>query len=161
MPYRLHSPRVIYVFIAAYEKLVMYGVYVHCGIDGGSNFIVYAVVDVNKRAETLWRGYSEAVANFGRPAMLRADMAFEAQPIGQDMLNHRGPGTYISGPSTSNQVTNPVPFSFTLFALHSCTALTALQLRESRTTGTTYGRIGPGTGRIFSWKWRKKASWTG
>ncbi len=113
------------MFAAAYEKLVMYGVYVHCGIDGGSNFIVYAVVDVNKRAETLWRGYSEAVANFGRPAMLRADMAFEAQPIGQDMLNHRGPGTYISGPSTSNQVTDTLPFSFTLFALHSCTTLTA------------------------------------
>lgn len=87
-----------------YEKLKMYGLYVHAGIDGGSNLFLYVVVATDKRAATLFTGYSSAVACFGRPVALRADMAFEATPIGQDMLDHVGVGSYLCGPSTANQV---------------------------------------------------------
>lgn len=89
---------------AGYEKLKPYGFTVHAGIDGGSNYIVYATLALNKNAESLFEGYRQAVAAYGRPLRLRADMAFEALPIGQDMLDYRGPGTYLTGPSTHNQV---------------------------------------------------------
>ena len=38
------------------------------------------------------------------PLCLRADMAFEATFVGQRMLDERGPGSFITGPSTANQV---------------------------------------------------------
>jgi hypothetical protein len=34
----------------------MYGFYLHGGIDGGSNFVVYMVVARNKTAATLYSG---------------------------------------------------------------------------------------------------------
>lgn len=82
----------------------MYGFYVHAGIDGGANFIVYALVALDKTSATLLRGYRSAVARYGRPLRVRADMALEALPIGADMLDHMGPGAYIAGPRTSNTV---------------------------------------------------------
>ena len=90
--------------LAAYEKLKPYGFYVHGGIDGGTNFMVYITVALNKSAAALFRGYRQAVATFGRPLMLRADMCYEATAIGQDMIDHRGPQAYLTGPSTANQV---------------------------------------------------------
>ena len=35
---------------AGYEKLKMYGLYVHGCIDGGSNFVVYAVLGILQNA---------------------------------------------------------------------------------------------------------------
>lgn len=49
-------------------------------------------------------GYDGATGRYGRPQRLRADMAFEALDIGQDMLDHRGAGSYLAGRSTANQV---------------------------------------------------------
>lgn len=89
---------------AAYEKLKMYGFYLHGGIDGGSNFVVYMTVALNKTAASLFRGYQQAIEAFGRPLRLRADMCFEATRIGQDIMDHRGPQSYLVGPSTANQV---------------------------------------------------------
>ncbi|KAK9819596.1 hypothetical protein WJX72_000124 [[Myrmecia] bisecta] len=87
----------------AYEKLKPYGFYVHGGIDGGSNFVVYMTVALNKKSATLFEGYQQAINLFGRPLRLRADMCFEALAIGQDMVDHRGPQGFIAGPSTANQ----------------------------------------------------------
>ena len=39
--------------VAGYEKLKPYGFYIHAGIDGGSNFVVYATVALNKEAASL------------------------------------------------------------------------------------------------------------
>ena len=89
----------------------MYGFYLHAGIDGGSNFVVYAVVALNKTASSLFSGYSAAVQQFGRPEALRADMAFEAGAIGQDMIDHVGQGSFLVGPSTANQVLPLLPFA--------------------------------------------------
>ena len=55
------------IVLAAYEKLKPYGFYVHGGIDGGTNFMVYITVTLNKSAAALFRGYRQAVATFGRP----------------------------------------------------------------------------------------------
>jgi hypothetical protein len=77
---------------------------VHAGIDGGSNYVVWAQLALNKCSDSLFMGYAKAVELHGRPLRVRADMAFEAQGIGQDMLDNRGPGSYLTGPSTQNQV---------------------------------------------------------
>jgi hypothetical protein len=89
----------------AYKKLKPYGFYIHGGIDGGSNFVVYARVATCKNAAALYKGYRQAVQAYGRPLRLRADMAFEAAVgIGADMNDHRGDRAYLVGPSTANQV---------------------------------------------------------
>lgn len=90
------------LFALGYEK--PYGFLLHAAIDGGSNFCVYAGLAVNKSAQTLSHYFSTAVEKYGRPLLLRTDMCFEAVEIGQDMINNRGPGAFIAGPSTRNQV---------------------------------------------------------
>ncbi|KAK9819597.1 hypothetical protein WJX72_000124 [[Myrmecia] bisecta] len=100
--YNVTEPMVVW-HIDSYEKLKPYGFYVHGGIDGGSNFVVYMTVALNKKSATLFEGYQQAINLFGRPLRLRADMCFEALAIGQDMVDHRGPQGFIAGPSTANQ----------------------------------------------------------
>jgi hypothetical protein len=99
----MSTTKVWCIAVAGYEKLKMYGIYVHGCVDGGSNFIVYMFATTNKKAASLWLPYAAAVAQYGRPLRLRADMALEAVPIGQDMLEHMGPGAYLTGRSTANQ----------------------------------------------------------
>lgn len=96
---------------AGYEKLKPYGFTVHAGIDGGSNFIVYATLALNKSSSSIFTGYRSAVEQYGRPGRVRADMAFEALAVGQDMLDHRGPGAYITGASVHNQVVESQTYS--------------------------------------------------
>ena len=91
------------MFIAGYEKLKMYGFTVHGCMDGGSNFCVYAILALDKRGETLRAAFDKSVDAYGYPLCLRADMAFEATFVGQRMLDERGPGSFITGPSTANQ----------------------------------------------------------
>ena len=67
-------------------------------------------------AAALKGGFDAAVHKFGRPLRLRADMAFEAQSIGQDMLDHRDAGAYLTGRSTANQVLATPVFSLALRA---------------------------------------------
>lgn len=81
----------------------MYGFYVHGCIDGGSNFVVYVVLALDKRGVTLQNAFDSATSAYGYPLRLRADMAFEALLVGQRMLDERGPGAYLTGPSTANQ----------------------------------------------------------
>lgn len=82
----------------------MYGFWVHACIDSGSNFVVYAVLALNKQGATLRDAFDAATAAYGYPLRLRADMAFEATFVGQRMIDERGPGAYLTGPSTANQV---------------------------------------------------------
>ena len=63
----------------------MYGFWVHACIDGGSNFVVYAVLALNKQGATLRDAFDAATAAYGYPLRLRADMAFEATFVGQRM----------------------------------------------------------------------------
>ena len=74
---------------AGYEKLKPYDFHIHAGIDGGSNFVVYATVALNKEANCIMAPYSKAVAQHGRPLRLRADTRFEAAAaIGAGMTAH-------------------------------------------------------------------------
>lgn len=57
----------------------MYGFWIHACIDGGSNFVVYATAALNKSADALLVGFERAVADFGFPLRVRADMALEGQ----------------------------------------------------------------------------------
>ena len=75
-------------------------------MDGGSNFVVYATLALNKDAGSLYAGYKQAVKAFGsRPLKVRADMCWEAAAmIGADIIQARGRQAYLTGPSTANQV---------------------------------------------------------
>ncbi len=83
----------------------MYGFYIHACIDGGSSFAPYAIVALDKTASTLFNAYHEATTAFERPLRPRADMCFKAARIGQDMIDVRGPGAYLTGLTTANQLT--------------------------------------------------------
>ena len=90
--------------LLGHEKLKMYGFYVHGCIDGGSNFVVYVVLALDKKGVTLQNAFDSAASAYGFPLCLRADMAFEALLVGQRILDDHGPGAYLTGPSTANQV---------------------------------------------------------
>jgi hypothetical protein len=83
-----------------------YGFHVHAAVDGGSNFVVYATLALNKDASSLYAGYEQAVRAFGsRPLKVRADMCWEAAAmVGADIIEARGRQAYLVGPSTANQV---------------------------------------------------------
>jgi hypothetical protein len=53
-------------------------------------------------------GFAQAVEAYGWPLRLRADMCFEAMQIGQAMIDRRGAGAYLAGPSTANQVSKEI-----------------------------------------------------
>ena len=155
---------------AAYEKLKMFGFYFHVGIDGGANFVVYAVAATNKRAATIFAGYAAAVSAYGRPQAVRADMAFEAIPVGQDMLDHRGPGSFLVGPSTANQVLPCAllewPSSASMqkhprlpgrCADMKCIAASSVL----RIFGISSGHTSHSTTASCLRKWRPRACWTG
>lgn len=90
---------------AVYEELKPYGFYIHGGVDGGSNFVVYAHVALNKEAGSSMIGYRQAVAQYGRPLRLQADTCYEAASgIGADMETHRGQSSYLTGLNTANKV---------------------------------------------------------
>lgn len=76
----------------------------HGCIDGGSNSCVYATLALNKTGMTLRDVFDQAVTAYGYPLRMRADMAFEATFVGQRMLDERDEGSFITGPSTANQV---------------------------------------------------------
>lgn len=100
----VHCEDMFVLLLLGYEKLKPYGIYFHGCIDGGSNFVVYAIAALDKSSSTLLKAFDEAVDTFGYPLRLRADMCFEATAVGQRMLDEQGPGSYITGPSTANQV---------------------------------------------------------
>lgn len=80
---------------------------------------MYARVADNKRAETLLEAYLQAVAAFGRPLRVRADMCLEAAAIGQNIMEHRRHGAFIAGPSTSNTVRFCAGFACSRGCMHA------------------------------------------
>lgn len=72
------------MLLAGYEKLKPYGFFVHGCIDGGSNFMVYATVALNKASATLLKSFDQASGAFGYPLRLRADMCFEQCPLARE-----------------------------------------------------------------------------
>ena len=123
---------------AGYEKLKMFGFYLHAGIDGGSNFVVYAFVANNKAASSLFSGYRAAMEVNGRPQALRADMAFQAGVIGQDMIDNRGQGVLLVGPSTANQVVCTGLVNLQLLAVAPGSLLTG---KEAGVWGAAYRKL--------------------
>ncbi|KAA6421987.1 MAG: hypothetical protein FRX49_08006 [Trebouxia sp. A1-2] len=91
-----------------YEKLKPYGFLVHGCIDGGSNFVVYATVALDKSRPTLLKEFEAVTAKFGLPQRLRSDMALEAAFAGQHMWEEHGPESYMVGRSTVNQDHHPI-----------------------------------------------------
>ena len=90
--------------LAGYDKLKVYGFYIHGIIDGGTNMVMAMTVAQNKSEAAVTYNYIQAVRAYGRPRRKRADMAFEARGAGADMIQHRGEAAYLVGPSTANQV---------------------------------------------------------
>jgi hypothetical protein len=97
---------VLFCFIlAAHDKLARWGFRIHAAIDGATHYVVYLVVSVNKRMETIYDAYRQGVDKFGHPLMIRSDGAKEHNLIRADILQAR-PNTnaYRIGPSVHNQV---------------------------------------------------------
>lgn len=95
-----------YCVHAAYDKLVPWKIRLHGAIDGGSHFVVGAKVATNKRAETIFAGYAEAVQKYGHPLRIRSDFASEHVLVEED-INRARPGVYrayLTGSSVHNQV---------------------------------------------------------
>lgn len=152
----LCSPSLCFV-CAGYEKLKMYGFYIHACIDGGSNFAPYAIDALDKSASTLFNAYHEATNAFDHPLRLRADMCFEAVRIGQDMIDVCGPGAYLTGPSTANQVSFHVAAS--LHRVELCTIAYRAQYdlimfcSALRDSGTMSGAMWRPTSRVYFSIW--------
>ena len=147
--------------VAGYEKLKPFGFYVHAGIDGGSNFVVYSTVALDKSGTTLLKQFDAATEQFGFPLRLRSDMAFEAGFVGQRMWEHRGPGSYIAGPSTANQASHICALHcFLTFNMsYCCSKLFCCSVL--RTSGNGFGGLGLHTSSGCSRRWSVTGSWTG
>lgn len=89
--------------IDTYDKLRLYGFYIHGAIDGGTKMMMSTTVSMNKSTDSISFNFHAAVHRYGFPMRVRADMAFEARGVGADMLRARGEGAYLVGPSTANQ----------------------------------------------------------
>jgi hypothetical protein len=92
---------------AAHDKLAQWGIRIHGAIDGGTHYVVYMIVCLNKLSEKNYEPYQSAVNKFGHPLMLRSDYASEHVLIKEDIERAR-PNTraFCTGPSTHNQVTS-------------------------------------------------------
>jgi hypothetical protein len=51
----------------AYDKLVKWGIRIHAEFDGGSHFVLWACVAMNKQKETIFAGYFTIIAKYGYP----------------------------------------------------------------------------------------------
>lgn len=72
------------------EKLRPWGFYVHGGIDGHSRLIIYLECRSDKRAQTVWSLYREAVEFFGWPSRGRGDFGRENNEVERRMIQRWG-----------------------------------------------------------------------
>ena len=94
----------VVLLCAVYNKLVPWKIRLHGCIDGGSHFVVWAKVATNKRAETIFAGYEEAVGKYGHLLRIRSDFASEHVLVEQD-ITHTRLGvyrSYLTGSSVHN-----------------------------------------------------------
>lgn len=59
------------------EQLFRWGLYVHHGVDGHSQYLLWSKVSLNKQAKTILRHYFDATQEFGVPNTLQSNRATE------------------------------------------------------------------------------------
>ncbi len=59
------------------------------GIDGGSHFVLWACVEMNKQKETIFAGYYIVIAKNGYPLRIWSDFACEHNLVREAMENVR------------------------------------------------------------------------
>ncbi len=66
-----------------------WGIRIHVGIDGGSHFVLWACVAMNKQKETIFARYSIVIAKYGHPLRIWFDFACEHNLVWEAMENVR------------------------------------------------------------------------
>jgi hypothetical protein len=90
----------------AYDKLAKWKIKIHGAIDGGTHFVLWAVVATDKKAETIFSAYKSAIDLYGHLIRIRLDYPSEhclvRDDIQQARPNVRTP--FLTGSSIHNQV---------------------------------------------------------
>ncbi|CAD6915192.1 unnamed protein product [Tilletia caries] len=91
--------------IDGHHKLIRYKIVIHGGIDGKSHLVTFMKAANNNRASTVFLAFKEGVYHCGLPSRVRADHGGEMVAVKAYMEARRGTGrgSFITGPSTSNQ----------------------------------------------------------
>jgi hypothetical protein len=63
--------------LATYDKLTPWHIHLHGGIDEGSHFLLWVVVSMDKKKETIFAMYSIAIAKYGHPIRVQLDCVVE------------------------------------------------------------------------------------
>jgi hypothetical protein len=61
--------------LLAYNKLTPWQIHSHGGIDGGSHFLLWVVVFVDKKKKLIFVGYSITIAKYGHPIRVQLGSA--------------------------------------------------------------------------------------
>lgn len=73
---------------------------------------VFMRVSLNNEAGTVLSAFTEAVKIYGLPQRVRSDKGLENVQVAECMIDHRGPGSHITGRSVHNQRCVPPNFLF-------------------------------------------------
>lgn len=64
--YDISEPMILW-HMDSYDKLAKWKIKIHGGMDGGTHFVLWAMVATDKKAETIFSAYKSAVDLYGRP----------------------------------------------------------------------------------------------
>jgi hypothetical protein len=100
---------IIFIFdhyvLISYDKLVMYGFWVHgCNMDSVSHYVMYVKVVLDKAQKTIFEPFKVVVSKFGTPLWVWLDFAifehaFICQLMEEAQLETRNPflvGSFLS-----------------------------------------------------------------
>jgi hypothetical protein len=59
--------------LATYDKLTPWDICLHGGIDEGPHFLLWVVIFVDKKEETIFARYLAIVAKYGHPIRVRSN----------------------------------------------------------------------------------------
>lgn len=85
------------------HKLIRWKLVVHSGMDGYSRLLTFIECSNNNQAETVLNLFNKAVVELGRPLHIRTDYGTENVLIWEDMRQHRGLNSVMTGSSVHNQ----------------------------------------------------------